>query len=105
MSDTIGHPDPALDLSDGFKPHTSHWGVFSAASQGGRLVVKPHPGDPDPNPLLQNFPEALRHRARVARPMVRSVDRVGSNVFIAHWLMIENLSQHCCSPGSGSRSR
>jgi biotin/methionine sulfoxide reductase len=54
-----------------FQPHSSHWGVFSAAWQGGRLVVKPHPGDPDPNPLLQNFPEALRHRARVARPMVR----------------------------------
>jgi biotin/methionine sulfoxide reductase len=37
----------------------------------GRLVVQPHPGDPDPNLLLQNFPEALRHKARIARPMVR----------------------------------
>src|SRR5579885_1970657 len=54
-----------------FRPHSSHWGAFSAAWQGGRLVVKPHPGDPDPNPLLQNFPDALRHRARIARPMVR----------------------------------
>src|SRR5260370_26575290 len=54
-----------------FQPHSAHWGACSAAWQGGRLVVKPHPGDPDPNPLLQNFPEALRHRARVARPMVR----------------------------------
>jgi len=54
-----------------FQPHSSHWGAFSAAWQGGRLVVKAHPGDPDPNPLLQNFPEALRHRARIARPMVR----------------------------------
>src|SRR5690242_18252499 len=54
-----------------FRPHSSHWGAFSAGWQGGRLVVKPHPGDPDPNPVLQNFPEAVRHRARVARPMVR----------------------------------
>ena len=53
------------------KPHSSHWGVFEAGWRDGRLVVEPHPGDPDPNPLLQNFPDALRHRARVAEPMVR----------------------------------
>ena len=52
-------------------PHSSHWGVFSAGWRDGRLVVEPHPGDPDPNLLLQNFPEAIRHRARIARPMVR----------------------------------
>src|SRR5260221_3968452 len=59
--------------SDGLvlRPHSAHWGAFSAGWDGGRLVVKPHPGDPDPNQLLQNFPEALRHKARVARPMVR----------------------------------
>jgi biotin/methionine sulfoxide reductase len=33
--------------------------------------VRPHPSDPDPSPLLQNFPEGLRHKARVARPLVR----------------------------------
>ena len=55
----------------GFRPHSAHWGVFSAAMQQGKLVVRPHPGDPDPNLLLQNFPEALRHKARIARPMVR----------------------------------
>ena len=54
-----------------FKPHSAHWGAFSAGWQGDRLIVKPHPGDPDPNPLLQNFPEALRHKTRIARPMVR----------------------------------
>ena len=54
-----------------FHPHSSHWGAFSAGWQGDRLVVKPHPGDPDPNPILQNFPEAIRHKARIARPMVR----------------------------------
>src|SRR5882724_9309449 len=54
-----------------FRPHSAHWGAFSAGWDGDRLVVKPHPGDPDPNLLLQNFPEALRHKARIARPMVR----------------------------------
>lgn len=53
------------------RPHSSHWGAFSALWQDGKLVVRPHPDDPEPSPLLQNFPDALRHRARIARPMVR----------------------------------
>jgi biotin/methionine sulfoxide reductase len=53
------------------KPHSSHWGVFSAAWDGTQLRVEPHPADPDPNPLLGNFVTALRHRARVQQPMVR----------------------------------
>lgn len=56
---------------DGFLPHTSHWGVFSARMKDGELEVKPHPGDPDPNGIIDNFPAALRHRARIAQPMVR----------------------------------
>ena len=55
----------------GFRPHTSHWGVFSARWQDGELEVRPHPDDPDPNRIIENFPGALRHRARVAQPMVR----------------------------------
>ncbi|CAN7385607.1 molybdopterin-dependent oxidoreductase [Pseudorhodoferax sp. LjRoot39] len=58
--------------SPAFKPHSAHWGVFSAAWDGQRLSVRPHAGDPDPNPLIENLPQALRHRARVARPMVRA---------------------------------
>ena len=54
-----------------FAPHTSHWGVFSARWRNGELEVKAHPDDPDPNEIIQNFPTALRHRARVTRPMVR----------------------------------
>ncbi len=54
-----------------FRPHSSHWGVFSARMMNGRLEVRPYAGDPDPNPLIENFPDALRHHARVARPMVR----------------------------------
>ncbi|WP_207537815.1 molybdopterin guanine dinucleotide-containing S/N-oxide reductase [Sabulicella rubraurantiaca] len=59
--------DPAPD----FRPHSSHWGVFSAAMRYGELLVRPHPGDPDPNGIIDNFPVALRHPARIAQPMVR----------------------------------
>src|ERR1700722_16772981 len=67
MSDSLSYKGAETD----FLPHTSHWGVFSAAWRDGKLDVRPHPGDPDPNGILDNFPDALRHRARVARPMVR----------------------------------
>jgi biotin/methionine sulfoxide reductase len=36
-----------------------------------RLDVRPYPGDPDPNPLIDNFTTALRHPVRVTQPMVR----------------------------------
>ena len=62
MSDTIGYPDSGLDLSDGFKPHTSHWGVFSARLGEAGLEVRPYAGDPDPNGIIDNFPAALRHQ-------------------------------------------
>ena len=34
-------------------------------------MIEPHPGDPEPSPLLQNFPAAIRHKARLTHPMVR----------------------------------
>ena len=71
MSDTIGYPDPGLDLSDGFKPHTSHWGVFSARLGQAGLEVRAYAGDPDPNGIIDNFPGALRHQARIAQPAIR----------------------------------
>jgi biotin/methionine sulfoxide reductase len=52
-------------------PHSSHWGAFLGQWVDDRLVVRPHPEDPDPNSIIQNLPDALSHRARVARPMVR----------------------------------
>ena len=54
-----------------FRPHSSHWGAFSAAWDDNALRVRPHPADPDPSPLLANLTDSLRHRARIARPMVR----------------------------------
>lgn len=56
---------------NGFLPHSSHWGVFSAQLQGSQVAVRPYPGDPDPNPILDNFTTALRHQVRVTTPMVR----------------------------------
>jgi biotin/methionine sulfoxide reductase len=53
------------------RSHSSHWGAFSGQWIDDKLVVTPHPGDPDPNPLIQNFPDALRHKARVAKPAFR----------------------------------
>ncbi|MGI4806867.1 MAG: molybdopterin-dependent oxidoreductase, partial [Janthinobacterium lividum] len=54
-----------------FRPHTSHWGAFSARFRNGSLEVEPYAGDPDPNRLIENFPAALTHRARIAQPMIR----------------------------------
>ena len=70
MSDTIGYPDSGLDLSEGFKPHTSHWGVFSARLGEAGLEVRPYAGDPDPNGIIGNFPAALRHSARISQPAI-----------------------------------
>src|SRR3977135_2508147 len=67
MTDATENPAPEAP----FRSHTSHWGVFSARWQGDELEVLPHPDDPDPNRIIENFPGALRHRARVAQPMVR----------------------------------
>ena len=51
--------------------HSSHYGAFRGDWQGDTLVITPHPRDPDPNPIIQNFSSALRHRARIDRPYVR----------------------------------
>ncbi|GAA1856207.1 molybdopterin guanine dinucleotide-containing S/N-oxide reductase [Pseudonocardia ailaonensis] len=51
--------------------HSAHWGAFRARWEGDTLQVLPHPADPNPSPVLQNIPSALRNRARVAAPAVR----------------------------------
>jgi biotin/methionine sulfoxide reductase len=72
MSDIVNRPSSNSRADDSpFRPHTSHWGVFSARWSKGQLEVRPHPADPDPNRIIENFPGALRHQARVAQPMVR----------------------------------
>ena len=72
MSETLMNETLALRPGEaGLYPHTSHWGVFSAAWRNGKLDILPYPGDPDPNGILDNFADALRHPARIARPMIR----------------------------------
>ena len=52
-------------------PHSAHWGAFSARWNGTTLDVTPYEHDPAPSPILGNFTDALRHKARIQRPMVR----------------------------------
>jgi len=51
--------------------HSAHWGAFFATFDGQSVRVRPHPQDPDPSPLLDNFTNALRHPVRVTAPAVR----------------------------------
>jgi biotin/methionine sulfoxide reductase len=53
--------------------HTgSHWGVYQADMQDGRLAaVIPHPQDLYPAPLLEGVPSAVYHESRIQQPMVR----------------------------------
>ena len=53
------------------RPHSAHWGAFRAGMVEGRLVVQPHPDDPDPNAVMHNLPGAIGHRARITAPAVR----------------------------------
>ena len=57
--------------ADDWAPHSAHWGAFSARWNGATLDVTPYEGDPAPSPILQNFTTAMRHKARILRPMVR----------------------------------
>jgi biotin/methionine sulfoxide reductase len=54
-----------------WSPHSAHWGAFSARWNGATLDIRPHADDPAPSSILQNFTTAMRHKARILRPMVR----------------------------------
>ena len=50
----------------------AHWGAFTADIADGDIAsVTPLAGDTDPSPLLGNLPGAIRHRSRIAAPVVR----------------------------------
>src|SRR5262245_3834114 len=56
-----------------FVSHSSHWGAFEAEVSDGTVVaIHPYRHDPDPSPLLGNIVDSLRHRARIAQPMIRA---------------------------------
>ncbi|TBB18359.1 Asp-tRNA(Asn)/Glu-tRNA(Gln) amidotransferase GatCAB subunit C (plasmid) [Rhizobium ruizarguesonis] len=54
-----------------FKTHSSHWDAFSGRYENGSLEVRPHPGDPDPSPLLGNIPAIAHSPMRIRRPAIR----------------------------------
>ncbi|MBI4191146.1 MAG: molybdopterin-dependent oxidoreductase, partial [Betaproteobacteria bacterium] len=51
--------------------HSSHWGSFLVSQHGEELKVRASPYDPDPSDLLRNIPDAARHHARIAQPVIR----------------------------------
>ncbi|MBO4221054.1 molybdopterin guanine dinucleotide-containing S/N-oxide reductase [Bradyrhizobium neotropicale] len=61
----------ATDRDGAFATHSAHWGAFSARWDGQDISILPYGGDPAPSPILGNFKGALRHKARILKPMVR----------------------------------
>ena len=60
-------------MARAFVSHSSHWGAFEAEVADGTVVaIHPYEHDPDPSPLLGNIVDSLRHRARIAQPMIRA---------------------------------
>ena len=53
-------------------PTMTHWGAYEVqADRDGAISVRPFDGDPDPSPIGASLADGVRHRVRVARPMVR----------------------------------
>jgi biotin/methionine sulfoxide reductase len=54
-----------------FRPHSSHWGAFSAAATADGVEIRDLGGDPAPSSILDNVRAAPHHPARLGQPMVR----------------------------------
>ncbi|CAH2604738.1 Biotin sulfoxide reductase [Rhodovastum atsumiense] len=55
-----------------FRPHSAHWGAFTAVVEDGRVVeARPFPGDPAPPALLAAIPDAVHSPVRIDRPHIR----------------------------------
>lgn len=53
-------------------PTGSHWGMWSAEVEAGRVVrAVPFAGDPNPSPLVAALPPMLDHATRIRTPMIR----------------------------------
>lgn len=60
-------------MATDLRPHTSHWGAFSAEVRDGTIVaIRPYERDADPSPILGNIEASVRHRTRIAQPMIRA---------------------------------
>ena len=60
---TPGRPEERL--------HSSHFGTYLVTKHANGIALRPNPLDPDPSPILQNIPDAVRHTSRIAQPMIR----------------------------------
>lgn len=50
----------------------THWGITRPVVRDGRLVaVEPHPDDPDPSRISENYIDAVNSPARITSPMIR----------------------------------
>jgi len=55
------------------RSHSSHWGAYEATVENDVVTgVRPFSRDADPSPILGNIAGTVRHRCRVAQPMVRT---------------------------------
>lgn len=52
--------------------HGSHWGTYEFDRRDEGVMVRPHPLDGDPSPLLGNIEGSLAHKSRVRWPAVRA---------------------------------
>ena len=51
---------------------STHWGAYRVRAEGERIVdVEPYEGDPMPSAIGYSIPDAVHHKSRVERPMVR----------------------------------
>ncbi len=54
------------------RKHSSHWGAFTARTEGGRMTeVTPIKTDPKPSALIKSMPDALYADCRVNQPAIR----------------------------------
>jgi len=55
------------------RSHSSHWGAYEVNVEKDVVTgVRPFVGDTDPSPILGNISSTVRHRSRIAGPMVRT---------------------------------
>lgn len=66
-------------------PNVSHWGAFTAETQGPRITaIRPFADDPDPSPIIYGTPDAVHGPMRIDRPYARKAwlngDRAGGTM-------------------------
>ncbi len=51
---------------------STHWGAYRVSAEADRILeVQPFEDDPMPSPIGYSIPDAVHHRSRVSKPMIR----------------------------------